>query len=209
MDREYGEKNLKLRKKTEREASRSRCACRRRPRSQGVIRRGTRCIWTMFVPFGSRSLTTLLGAIYLLSLLCSRPSHRSNFLDSLPRFSPVGHFPLFIFPPCHHLVSRRRFRRLSRVSLPLGSVFSSENARILGTSRCVYDRHSTVRIARNVRCAAGEPPPHRMSRGNLNLLRSPIRKVYLSSSWSSSPPPPSSSSSSSSSRSRCSTAAPS
>lgn len=150
----------------------------------------------MFVPFGSRSLTTLLGAIYLLSLLRSRPSHRSNFLDSLSRFSPVGHFPLFIFPPCHYLVSPlvSPSARASPYRLPL--VFSSR-----GISRCVYDRHSTARIARNVRCAAGELPPHRMSRGNLNLLRPPTRKVYLSSSWSSSP--------SSSSRSRCSTAAPS
>ena len=152
----------------------------------------------MFVPFGSRSLTTLLGAIYLLSLLRSRPSHRSNFLDSLPRFSPVGHFPLFIFPPCHHLESLRRFRRpLAR----LLTAWLSYSRPRTGIPRCVYDRHSTARIARNVRCATGELPPHRMSRGNLDLLRPPARKVYLSSSWSSSP--------SSSSCSRCSTAAPS
>lgn len=103
----------------------------------------------MFVPFGSRSLTTLLGAIYLLSLLRSRPSHRSNFLDSLPRFSPVGHFPLFIFPPCHHLVSPLASSSTRASPYRLALVFSSENGY---TSRCVYDRHSENCEKRSLRC---------------------------------------------------------
>lgn len=79
-----------------------------------------------------------MGAIYLLSLFC-RPSHRSNFLDSLPRFFPAGYFPLFIFPTHHRLFSSsvslaREYLRL----LPLGS--------LVARSRCSHPRPPRVSL---------------------------------------------------------------
>lgn len=129
---------------------------------------------------------------------CSALAHPTGVISLTPSLVslPSGTFLFSFFHPATTSSLRWLRRALARVLIAWLS-YSHPRTGIRPGAYTI----ATARIARNVRCAAGELPPHRMSRGNLNLLRPPARKVYLSSSWSSSP--------SSSSRSRCSTAAPS